>query len=228
MSHKPRMRDHTAMSWTGLWTIAAINDADVHRLRTRFDAVVNVRRSDPAVVEEWRRWAADPNLEPGYFPDGDSANLFRVAPRSSVTAFMELASGWPLTDPSDPNLVRECRDAWDPSVEPFGFACRKDHPVAALFHGIGPERAALLPGWFGDFILTAKQVRRTQAQVEGALGSEPITRITSVIPIREWLHGMGENTSTDPEIAGLLYGPSRLWQNAVSRGLGLVGTCSVE
>lgn len=216
------------MSWTGRWTIAAINDADVRRLRKRFDAVVNARRSDPAVVEAWRRWAAGPSLEPGYFPDGDSSDLFRVAPRPSVTAFMELACGWPVAAPSDPDLVRECRDAWDLRVEPFGFTCRKDHPVAALFHGIGPERAALLPGWFGDFILSAKEVRRTQAQVERALGSEPITRITSVIPIREWLHGMGEDTSSDPEIAALLYGPSRLWQNAASLGLGLVGVCSVE
>lgn len=216
------------MSWTGLWTIAAISNADVRRLRKRFNAVVNARRSDPAVAEAWRRWAADPNLEPGYFPDGDSSDLFRVAPRPSVAAFMELAGGWPVSGPSDPDLVRECREAWDPRVEPFGFACRKDHPVAALFHGIGPERAALLPGWFGDFMLSARQVRRTQAQVERALGDELLTRIKSVIPIREWLHGMGEDTSTDPEIAGLLYGPSRLWQNAVNLGLGLVGVCSVE
>jgi hypothetical protein len=39
---------------------------------------------------------------------------------------------------------------------------------------------------------------------------------------------MGENTSTDPEIASLLYGPSRLWQNAVNHDLGPVGVCSVE
>ncbi|MET7477152.1 hypothetical protein ABZT17_22660 [Streptomyces sp. NPDC005648] len=44
----------------------------------------------------------------------------------------------------------------------------KEWAVAALFHAIGPVRAALLPGWCGNFLLSSAEVRATLPDVERA------------------------------------------------------------
>ncbi|KPI01909.1 hypothetical protein OV450_4799 [Actinobacteria bacterium OV450] len=63
-------------------------------------------------------------------------------------------------------------DIWEPepdAADMFLSVHRKDYAVTALFHAVGPARAALLPGWCGNALLTAEEVRRTLPDVERAL-----------------------------------------------------------
>ncbi|MEU6772212.1 hypothetical protein [Streptomyces sp. NPDC046759] len=65
--------------------------------------------------------------------------------------------------------VMEVWERFDEAVDPYITAVRKDNPVAALFHGLGPQRARVLPGWAGDAVLTAAEVRDRLEAVESVL-----------------------------------------------------------
>ncbi|MFQ6196998.1 hypothetical protein [Streptomyces sp. NPDC000405] len=95
----------------------------------------------------------------------------------AVTAFRQLMAGgeymqtlYDGATPEDEFYVAD--DVWarDESPERMFLAVQsKDYAVASFFHAIGPERAALMPGWCGNFLLTADQVRETLPDIERAL-----------------------------------------------------------
>lgn len=88
----------------------------------------------------------------------------------------------------------------------------------SFFHAVGPDRAALLPGWCGTFLLTSAEVRATLPDVERALAFRPVDR--AVAERRDWLeYSAGEESVLD--------GPLRLWRLAARRGLGLCGVSVV-
>lgn len=103
-------------------------------------------------------------------------------------------------------------DRFDARVAPFAEAIRRDHPVAALFHGPGPERARTLPGRAGDAVLTAA-VRHRLPGVEAvlALAGEERTRAPARIGDRP----------EDDDPRHLLDGPLRVWRESASAGLGV-------
>ncbi|MFH9353163.1 hypothetical protein [Kitasatospora sp. NPDC017646] len=90
----------------------------------------------------------------------------------------------------------------------------KDYAVASFFHAIGPARAALLPGWCGNFVLTSAQVRQTLPRVERALAFTRDER--SAADAQDWLY-------YSPSDECVLDGPLRLWRAAADNGLGLCG-----
>ncbi|MGW3039864.1 hypothetical protein ACWC9T_07365 [Kitasatospora sp. NPDC001159] len=96
---------------------------------------------------------------------------------------------------------------------------RKASPVAALFYALGADSAALLPGWCGDFLLTADGVRAALPDAERALRLDGERRASVLDRIAEWMTGMGD----DPEFAAgdLLDGPLRVLQHAAKAGLGV-------
>ncbi|MFF8860548.1 hypothetical protein ACF08B_00665 [Streptomyces sp. NPDC015139] len=94
----------------------------------------------------------------------------------------------------------------------------KDWAVRSFFHAVGPDRAALVPGWCGNFLLTSAEVRDTLPDVVRALTFGPVER--AVAERRDWLeYSDGEESVLD--------GPLRLWRLAARRGLGLCGVSVV-
>ncbi|MGO4423862.1 hypothetical protein AB4Z54_35550, partial [Streptomyces sp. MCAF7] len=91
-----------------------------------------------------------------------------------------------------------------------------DNPVAALFHGLGPERAALLPGWAGDAVFPVDEVRRRLPAAEAALAVSGAERERALARIDDW---PGEK-----EAEALLDGPLRVWRETAEAGLGLLAS----
>ncbi|WP_189600639.1 hypothetical protein [Streptomyces lateritius] len=90
----------------------------------------------------------------------------------------------------------------------------KQYAVASLFHALGPDRAALLPGWCGNFLLTSAEVRTYLPRVEHALSFGTVER--ALADAQDWLHySKGEESVLD--------GPLRVWRAAAQSGLGLCG-----
>ncbi|MFF8864852.1 hypothetical protein ACF08B_22665 [Streptomyces sp. NPDC015139] len=104
-------------------------------------------------------------------------------------------------------------DRFDARVAPFAAAIRKDNPVAALFHGLGPERAGTLPGWAGDAVLSAAAVRHRLPRVEAVLALAGEERTRALARIGDW--------PGDEDPRQLLDGPLRVWREAASAGLGV-------
>ncbi|MEU1076015.1 MULTISPECIES: hypothetical protein [unclassified Streptomyces] len=94
----------------------------------------------------------------------------------------------------------------------------KDFALRSFFHAIGPARAALLPGWCGNFLLTSAQVRLTRAAVEEALAFTPDERAAA--EDQDWLD-YGESEES------VLAGPLRMWRQAAADGRGLCGVSVV-
>ncbi|MBT2470590.1 hypothetical protein J7E97_22655 [Streptomyces sp. ISL-66] len=90
----------------------------------------------------------------------------------------------------------------------------KEYAVTSFFHAIGPARAALLPGWCGNFLLTSAQVAQYLPDVERALAFTETERAAAVT--QDWLgYSKGEEHVLD--------GPLRVWRVAANSGLGLCG-----
>ncbi|KPC61310.1 hypothetical protein ADL29_24870 [Streptomyces chattanoogensis] len=125
-------------------------------------------------------------------------------------------SAFDALDSSRELHVMQWWDRFDEAVEPFVESVRKDNPVAALFHGLGPRRAGALPGWAGDAVLTAAEVRRCLPEVESALALVGAEREQTLARIDDW--------PGDKDPVGLLDGPLRVWRQAAASGLGLLSS----
>lgn len=112
--------------------------------------------------------------------------------------------------------VMEWWERFSGDVEPVIVSVRKDNPVAALFHGLGPARAAALPGWAGDAVLTSDAVRRLLPAVEAAFAVTGAERARLLARIDDW--------TGDQEPEELLDGPLRVWRDAAGAGMGLLAS----
>jgi hypothetical protein len=92
---------------------------------------------------------------------------------------------------------------------------RKDNPVAALFHGLGPERACALPGWAGDALLASSEVRAGFPAVESVLSLPEAGR-------QQVLQRMSDWPDVGSDAAEILDGALRVWRETAAAGLGLV------
>ncbi|MFG3508971.1 hypothetical protein ACGF5F_26110 [Streptomyces sp. NPDC047821] len=216
------------MGFTSAWAITAHTDDVMAGLRARVLPLTERHRRLPEVRRAWLAWCADP------LPDHrDWDELWGVPEKGqAISSFLRLTSETPLDDlhcSHDPHCSQDgsagCSDdtgvhlydLWETSVEdvrPYLGIYRKDYAVSALFHAIGPERAALLPGWCGNFALTAEEVRRSLPAVERALGLTPLERVAA--EERIWL-------DAGPDDEPVLDGPLRCWREAAEAGLGLLG-----
>lgn len=95
---------------------------------------------------------------------------------------------------------------------------RKASPVAALFHGLGHARSELFPGWFGDFLLSAEEVRSALPGAREALALHGSARDEAIARITEWMTGMGD--APDFDAAELLNAPLRVLELAAATGAG--------
>lgn len=84
----------------------------------------------------------------------------------------------------------------------FAVAVREGEPATALHHGLGAEASAQLPGWFGDFLLTADEVRAVLPGAEAVLGATGPRRTEVLARVDAWAYAMTDSpqgSSTPPD-----------------------------
>ncbi|MDI3402909.1 hypothetical protein [Streptomyces cavernicola] len=203
------------MGFTSAWLITAHDDAFVAELAPRMRPHIEAAAGDP---EGRRRWAGWERVAP--LPHWREWRERWPEIGEDVRNFEELTAAGPLdafydgTDLGDDFCAMD--DVWcvaADEVEPFHAVRSKEYAVAALFHALGPGRAARLPGWCGNFLLDSAAVRATLAQVEEAFSFSPEERAAA--EEQDW------SALDDGESA--LEGPLRCWREAAAAGLGLCG-----
>ncbi|MET9835982.1 hypothetical protein ABZ078_43425 [Streptomyces sp. NPDC006385] len=100
----------------------------------------------------------------------------------------------------------------------FVATARKANPVAALCYGLGAQRSAMLPGWFGNFLLSADEVRAALPRAEEALLLSDAQRSTALSRIADWMTAMGD--TPDCDAAELIDAPLRVMRYAAEAGSG--------
>ncbi|WP_328398584.1 hypothetical protein OHS70_17590 [Streptomyces sp. NBC_00390] len=201
------------MGFSSAWAITAHTDEVMAELLPRVRPLITRQQLQEDTRREWRAWCADP------LPDHRQWDpLWRDPERGrALMGFLRLTSAAPLDELHSGDCTFDLYDVWEQAADEvrpwFGIHC-KEYAVSALFHAIGLRRAALLPGWCGDFALDAQDVRGSLPAVERALTFTPRERAAA--EVRIWL-------DEGPEDESVLDGPLRCWQQAAEAGLGLLG-----
>ncbi|MEU1664394.1 hypothetical protein ABZ547_12400 [Streptomyces sparsogenes] len=203
------------MGMSGLWLVGALDDADVAELAPLASPAIEATATRSSAVGSWWRWERDAARGGGAVPvrreDGytteEALHLYNMVNDSAFDAMdttgkLHVMNWWDRIDGD--------------TVQPFVESVRKENPVAALFHGLGPERAERLPGWAGDAVVTAGEVRRLLPAVEAALAVAGAERERALARIDDW--------PGDKDAAALLDGPLRVWRETAEAGLGLLAS----
>lgn len=207
------------MSYTGVWSVGAVPDAEVVALPRRFAHLDETWTVPDGCAEDLGWWLGGGDREPYFTPE----------PTAAAHRFAAFASGG---GPSAPAVVamkdaatgllhRAAADGGDPDAL-FAVAVRKGEPATALHHGLGAEASSRLPGWFGDFLLTADEARAVLPGAESVLALTGPRRRGGDRPYR--LLGVRDDGRAGGEFdaAGLLAGPLRVLRYAAAHGLGVV------
>ncbi len=104
------------------------------------------------------------------------------------------------------------------------WVARRLSPVAVLLLGLGWERARLLPGVAGLYLLGADEARETLAGVETAFDLSIEEREDVLSRMALWREAGDE---PDLELDRLLVAGPRLHRRAVARGLGILSCTTV-
>ncbi|KOU30177.1 hypothetical protein ADK52_04795 [Streptomyces sp. WM6372] len=204
------------MGFTSAWSISSHPDSVIAEFAPLLAPALEADRTDPAALRRWTLWQRTP------LPDHRTWYADR-AHTGAIDSFRDLTRPGEHVDDvcngiTDPGF-HVMEDLWEPEPDPahmFVSVHAKDYAVAALFHAMGPHRAARLPGWCGNALLTAAEVRRTLPHVERALTFTAEERARA--RDRDWLdYGPREERVTD--------GPLRVWRAAAAAGRGL---CAVS
>jgi hypothetical protein len=209
------------VSVTGLWVVGTLPD---EKLRDLLRAAV--RNSPPAAVSVhggvvaelvWWRGKAHESMftastaSPGSWIAGDDA--------SRLSAFFDSCR-------DESAQVESLHDAVMDQFPPegdglFAAVARKASPFAALAYALGPDAVLQLPGWFGDFLLDAEQLRSRLPEAEEALALTGTRRRDAVERIHAWMTGSGDDPNHDAD--ELLDGPLRVLRHAARTGRGAAG-----
>lgn len=217
------MPGHTVpgMGFTSAWAISAHDDAFVARLAPRMLPLLRADHDDPLAQARRRRWQARPL--PDYrtwwrpFGNGNDQDA------EDLTSFRDLTCPGDRTDemyqggPDDTDFYLP-DDVWQEAADTdrmFLSIHSKEYAVASLFHAIGPRRAALLPGWCGNFLLDSAQLRQALPAVEEALTFRPEERAAA--EEQDWLDYYGDDEER------VVDGPLRQLREAAEADLGVCG-----
>ncbi|MGW0731946.1 hypothetical protein [Streptomyces sp. NPDC002851] len=207
------------MGITSAWAVTAHDDEFIGELAPRTLPLLEATRADPVGKQRWRRWERQPL--PDYRSWGRSVGREYAEQAEAIDSFHRMVIDASLDDlyhgGAGPDDGFWLPDVWEQANEVsqmFLSVQSKDYAVCSLFHAIGPRRAAQIPGWCGNFLLTSAQVRESLPQVEEALGFTVDERAAA--EDQDWL-----GYSADEE--SVLDGPSRMWREAAAEGLGLCG-----
>lgn len=210
------------MSATGVWVVGTVPDVKVRGLLS-----TAVRESSPTPVPvpcdvsaELARWRAKvpeslfkpSTTSPGGWTADDDA--FRLS------AFID--SCYDHSEHAE-SLRDAVMDEFPPDAgqDLFAAVARKASPFSALAYALGPDAVMRLPGWFGDFLLDAEQVRAQLPAAEKALALTGVRRRDAVERIHVWMTGLGDDPDHDAD--ELLDGPLRVLHHAVGTGQGAAG-----
>ncbi|UFR06917.1 hypothetical protein KBP30_39655 [Streptomyces sp. Go40/10] len=208
------------MGITTAWSISTHDDDFIGALAPRLLPLIAAERDEPLARERWNRWRREPlpDYRTWWNPFGQSCR--REA--DALDSFLELtASGehvqkmYDGLSPDDEfSLLTDVWDLVTDADDIFVSVQSKEFAVRSCFHAIGPDRAALLPGWCGNFLLTSAEVRETLPAVEQALGFTAKERAKA--EGQDWL-GYGDDEES------VLDGPLRMWRRAAAHARGLCG-----
>ncbi|MFF4345544.1 hypothetical protein ACFY00_37255 [Kitasatospora sp. NPDC001540] len=107
-----------------------------------------------------------------------------------------------------------------PEQERWVFGLRKAFPFHALAFALGPDGVERLPGWGGEFVWDAGQVRERLPEVEAVLGVGGAARESAFGRAAEWLAEEGDG---EGEVAELFEAPLRVLRAAARAGEGAMG-----
>jgi hypothetical protein len=182
------------MGLPGIWALGAVSPETVVALSPLRTAIEVAARENATA---WQRWAADPE------DFGLLAELVDTSPFDLMhgVADFSCVRVWERTD----------RD-----IEMVFAVLRKTDQVSALWWVLGPERAAALPGWCGDMILTPEEVRTALPAIERAFTWTPTRSAAVLAELTEIVEAKNAEQ--------LLTEVPRLWREAAAAGRGIVAT----
>ncbi|MFI1105221.1 hypothetical protein [Streptomyces melanogenes] len=213
------------MAFTSAWSVSAHDDGFINNaLAPRLLPLIAAERGDPLARERWDRWRREPlpDFRTWWKPFGRSERQEADA----LNSFHELtASGehvqkmyGGLSPEDDFCLLTHVWDLATDEGDLFLSVQSKEFALRSFFHAIGPVRAALIPGWCGNFLLPSAEVRQTLPAIERALDFTAEER--AVAEEQDWLdYRDGEESVLD--------GPLRMWRQAAGDGRGLCGVAVV-
>ncbi|QHC21726.1 hypothetical protein [Streptomyces sp. GS7] len=216
------------MGITSAWGISPHDDSVISALEPRMRPLIESVRALPESRERWQRWAAEPLPDwRGWYGRGGGAGRAAMPEREReridalIDSFHDLTRAGPFDEfydgRDDDDDFSILNDVWSDDfgeLVPFLAVHSKDYAVPALFHAIGSRRAALIPGWIGNFVLSAEQVRQSLPQIEAAFSFTAKQRAAAEDQL--WL-------DERPGEESVLDGPLRCWREAAAHGLGLCG-----
>ncbi|MFJ5831423.1 hypothetical protein [Streptomyces sp. NPDC093089] len=211
------------MGFMSAWAISSHAEQAIADLSPRLLPAMQADRADPDAERSWLAWRQNPlpDHRSWYSLGGEDGRDGRArAEATAIESFRSLTAPGSHVDEvcggmADPSF-HVLDDVWEGQGEDEMFISvhSKEYGVSSLFHAIGPTRAALLPGWCGNFLLTPAQVRAALPLVERALTFTPAER--AAVEAQDWLE-YGEDEES------VLDGPLRVWRRATHEGLGLCG-----
>jgi hypothetical protein len=178
------------MGHSGFWMVFTLPDQTVEQLRPLVDPVLERAAAEPEAQAAWRDWLE----RPGRF----EANPFWRTP---------LQDGDWMAHVGESDLVGH-------------FAVRKMEPVSFVFEGLGPERARLLPGFLGNFLLSAAELLAARGAINAAFALTEAERADVLARMQAWADaGFGSDDVDLEECLDLL---PRAAEQAASAGHGLL------
>lgn len=209
------------MSRTGVWTVGVVPDGEVAALPLRFSGAEGAWSVPPGYADDLRWWLEGGDREP-YFTPGPTAAARRFdafarsgGPTAPAVAAMKEAGL---------ELLRDAGTGAGPDAR-FVVSAPDGDPATALYHGLGAEAAAQLPGSFGDFLLRADEVRGVLPHAEAVLAVTGPRRTEVLARIDAWLSAMSA-APAGFDSAELLAGPLRVLRHAAATGAGALGVTS--
>ncbi|MFJ8107093.1 hypothetical protein [Streptomyces sp. NPDC096132] len=210
------------MSVTGVWIVGAVPD---HKVRDLLSGAVQDSSPPPTQVRcdvagelAWWRGKAQVSLFSTSTSTADDWSAQEDALRLST--FFDACHD----DSDDAEKLREVvMDQFPPDIEEglFVATARRANPFSALAYALGPDATLRLPGWFGDFLLDAEQVRAQLPAAEEALTLTGTPRRDAIERIHAWMTGLGDDPTHDAD--GLLDGPLRVLRHAARTHQGAAG-----
>lgn len=201
-----------------MWVLAPVPDEVAAAIAPVLGPTIEQQRT--RTQELWRRWNAAPERV-GVRTLRCAAQGAQMDLDADSEAFQELSAACPLDEYSEEIYAALDRIPTHWRHLALAPGCRKGFPAAALAHGLGPRRFALLPGWFGDMVLTSQQVRSALPDVVAALNLGEEEHPVVEQRVVEWLCDSGDGDAR--EAAVMLEGIVPLWRAAVDEQAGMLG-----
>ncbi|MDX2643128.1 hypothetical protein PV341_05990 [Streptomyces sp. PA03-1a] len=208
------------MSVMGVWVVGAVPD-DEARALSRHAARRGTGDEDlpPVHAQALAWWSGGGDAE--RFFDGTADGSGGASPTPAALRFAELVHCNTAPDDEPALTLQDELMELMPTTGgdgPFAAVARKASPVAALLHGLGAEASALLPGRFGEFLLSHDEVVAALPRVVRALDVSGARRDEVLSRVAGWMRGMGDAPEFDG--AELLDAPVRVLRHAARSGLG--------